>query len=121
MLADACMEQEEGGYSTQGMAICMQAEARFWDEWLNTEYRRLVAILRAADEAEAAIAPEYAVREERLRAAQRAWIAFRDAECALEYAQWGMGSMRLLSGASCLSTMTFQRVTDLIRLRENHE
>ena len=33
---------------------------------------------------------------ETLLEAQRAWIAFRDAECALDYAEWGSGSMRSL-------------------------
>jgi uncharacterized protein YecT (DUF1311 family) len=45
--------------------------------------------------------------------AQRAWIAFRDADCAQEVAVWGDGSMRTIAGAWCGLERTAQRVFEL--------
>ncbi len=46
--------------------------------------------------------PEHAIRVDQVMVAQRAWIAFRDANCAMAYGMWGSGSMRYTEGASCL-------------------
>ena len=118
LLSDACMAGEPQGQTTTGMAMCLQAELLFWDERLNAEYRATVANLRRIDESDRAYNPEYAVREERLRDAQRAWIVFRDADCAVDHALHGGGSMRSIMAPSCLARRTFDRVKDLIHLRE---
>ncbi|PID37087.1 MAG: hypothetical protein CR993_02130 [Rhodobacterales bacterium] len=114
-LASPCMEREPGGMSTHGMIGCIDAETRFWDEKLNAEYRVTMREMRELDAVEA---PGTASREDALREAQRAWIPFRDANCAFDYILWGPGSMRGIAGASCLSSMTAQRTVDLISIRE---
>jgi len=119
LLSDACIAGEPQGQTTRGMSMCLQAEYRVWDEWLNIEYRATMARLRTIDEFDRETNPEYAVRAARLRDAQRAWIVFRDADCAVDYALWGNGSLRLIAGPSCLAGRTFDRVKDLIQLREN--
>ncbi len=68
------MEGEPGGMSTMGMAGCIAAEVAWWDEKLNDEWPRVMAAARERDEADREYAPGYAVRAEKLRAAQRAWI-----------------------------------------------
>ena len=87
--AAACMEATPGGQTTVGMGGCLDRERAQWDGWLNTVYqqhhatlaaRRAEVLSHARDEAEA------------LRDMQRAWIAFRDAKCAYEAAQWGGGT-----------------------------
>jgi len=118
LLSTACMEQEPGGQTTQGMAMCIQAEWRLWDEYLNAEYAETMDLMRSLDASDRETLPEYAVRADQLRAAQRAWIAFRDADCAMRHAFWGSGSMRAITGTSCMSERTFQRVQDLIHFRE---
>lgn len=115
LLTAACMAGEADGQTTQGMALCIQAEHRYWDEALNREYQAARAELARSD---AADRPEYAHRADNLRDAQRAWIAFRDAQCALDYSLPGGGSMRLLNGASCQARRTFDRLRDLIALRD---
>jgi uncharacterized protein YecT (DUF1311 family) len=116
VLSEACMEGEPGGMSNTGMSQCLYAEAAFWDEKLNQEWARVMALVAEADTADRAIDPGYAVREDKLRAAQRAWIAFRDAQCGFDYSIHGGGSMRLLYYPSCLSDMTYARVRDLLGL-----
>ena len=115
--AAACTEGEEGGQTTIGIAGCNQAETEAWDAHLNAEYQATMAWAKAADAGEAVYFPEYAIRADKLLAAQRAWIAFRDAECGLEYAQWGSGSMRHIAGTDCRMRMTGERAAQLRAMR----
>jgi uncharacterized protein YecT (DUF1311 family) len=100
------MESPEG-MSTQGMRECMGAATEAWDKELNRVWRELMAELPAAP-------------KEQLRAAQRKWIAFRDAELqALAGAYGAMdGSMYLLMHADSVSTLTRDRVRQLDALLE---
>ncbi|MDJ1008986.1 MAG: DUF1311 domain-containing protein [Paracoccaceae bacterium] len=119
-LSDPCMETEVGGYSTTGMVFCMQAETLVWDAHLNAEYRLSMDWAGAMDAADS-LFPGFARRAEALRSAQRAWIAFRDAQCRLDYAVWGGGSMRMIAGAACEMEMTADRAIALRALREGFE
>lgn len=121
MVAEACMAGEPDGESNLGMSQCSYAEAEFWDARLNAAWRELIALVRHADAESRTYEPEFAVREDRLRAAERAWIAYRDAQCAFDYAIYGSGSMRQLMYPSCLSSMTFERVVDLISMAGDFE
>ncbi len=109
--AAVCMETEADGYTTFGMMSCTQAETQAWDDMLNREYALLRDRAEAMDDGE--FDDAYAVRVERLRDAQRAWISFRDAECALAYSEFGMGTMRQLSGSGCHLHMTAERAIEL--------
>ena len=77
-----------------------------------------MAWAKAGDADDMANFPEFANRADSLRAAQRAWIAFRDAECGLEYALWGSGSMRNIAGTDCLMHMAAERTIELRAKRE---
>jgi uncharacterized protein YecT (DUF1311 family) len=112
--ARICMEGE-GGATTIGMSACAAEEAEAWERLIDETYADLVllarrAAIRAAEEGRAA-APLEAMLEE----AQRAWLAFRDADCDQEYAIWGEGSQRQVAGAWCLLE---RNATRLIELRD---
>ncbi len=113
LMSQTCMDTQDGGHSTLGMVACLNAEADVWDKHLNAEYKQVIAAFRAIDADEAEHFPEFAKRAETLRDAQRAWIAFRDGECALAYALWGSGSMRNIAYADCRMQMTADRVFEL--------
>jgi uncharacterized protein YecT (DUF1311 family) len=98
--ARTCMQASPQGETTVGMSVCALTEAEAWDQVLNETY---AALLKTAPPESAAM----------LRAAQRAWVAFRDADCAQEVAIWGEGSMRQIAGAECTLARTAQRVTEL--------
>lgn len=115
-MAEACMSGEDGGETTLGMTMCTMAEAQAWDAYLNREYQDTLAGLQAMDRDEAAYFPEFAKRVDTLRTAQRAWIAFRDAECGLAYAMWGSGSMRNIAASACQLDMTAARTIELRNL-----
>ncbi|SFI11606.1 lysozyme inhibitor LprI family protein [Albimonas pacifica] len=107
----ACMEAP-GGQTTVGMAGCLGAETEAWDSLLNALWPRLKADAAESDAAESPQAAGLPTRADSLLAAQRAWIAFRDAECLHAYAQGGMGTIRTLYGASCQLEETAERALE---------
>ncbi|WP_179378440.1 lysozyme inhibitor LprI family protein [Jannaschia marina] len=112
--AQVCMEAEEGGYTTLGMTGCTMMEQGLWDEVLNAEWPGHRAAAQAQDEAERPYFDgQFSKADERLLAAQRAWIAFRDADCSAAGASWGSGSMRHIEYAGCSLHHTAERVLDL--------
>lgn len=113
--SDLCQGREDDGYSTVGMMFCALMERDLWDEKLNTAYQEQMTLARMIDQKSAQYSDDaYANLEDSLRDAQRAWITFRDAQCALEYARWGSGSMRNIIGADCHLTMTAERTIYLM-------
>ncbi|MGJ8603905.1 MAG: lysozyme inhibitor LprI family protein [Marivita sp.] len=116
-----CLGQASGhcqnapnGSTTVGIADCIQAETAEWDAILNEEYKATQAMNAKADAAGSSPVMD---RTEALRDAQRAWIAFRDADCAARYAIWQDGTIRTVVGANCMMTMTASRAIDLRDMR----
>ncbi len=110
--AEACMAREADGETTIGAVKCLSAETKIWDGKLNDEYKATQSFYAAMDHEDSG------QRVEALLKAQRAWIAFRDAECAMEYAAWGAGSIRSIAGADCMMSITAERTVRLAQLRE---
>jgi uncharacterized protein YecT (DUF1311 family) len=117
-LLEACQSSTADGQTTLGIVNCAGRETAAWDVLLNEEYQATRAWAEDADAVEAASAPQFGRSAEALLEAQRAWIAFRDAECGLAYALWGSGSMRTIAGANCLLSMTAERTVMLRAMRE---
>ena len=122
-VAVTCMGQAAGacqnvgqGSTTIGAVECIQAETAVWDAILNEEYRATRAQLRDEDARGFA---EGLSREITLRDAQRAWIAFRDADCTAQFAQWQDGTIRSIVAANCGLTRTAQRALELRDMRGN--
>ena len=111
--ASAACQAEPGVGTTLGIIGCHAAETEVWDGLLNQTYRDVVAAFEAHD-ASAGTTP-YS-RVEALRAAQRAWIGFRDAECTMRYAQYQDGTIRGPVQAHCMMQMTAERTFELLAL-----
>lgn len=94
---------EEANMTTVGQVMCVARETAIWDEYLNRDYAALRERLDA---------PVFAG----LRDAQRKWIAFRDANCALPHAIYEGGSMARPIAAWCLLDMTGRRANELASL-----
>jgi uncharacterized protein YecT (DUF1311 family) len=92
-----CMDKAEG--VTQNMVECIDAETKRQDARLNKAYKALVADLN----------PE---RKKQLLEAQRAWLKFRDTNCAFYYDPEG-GTIARVQAVDCLMTMTANRATEL--------
>lgn len=78
------------------MNRCASDELARADSALNHRYQHLIRGLQ----------PE---RVEPLRVAQRAWIRFRDAECAFRAARYAGGSLQPFVRATCLAGLTRER------------
>jgi uncharacterized protein YecT (DUF1311 family) len=90
--AEAC----DGG--TYQMIACLERQRNYWDKRLNAAYK-------------AALADAKTEQSRSLRAAQRAWLAFRDTNC--DYYLRGEGSIAKISAALCLRDMTEKRAVEL--------
>ncbi len=110
--AETCMAREADGDTTAGMVQCTSAETEIWDAKLNEEYKITQAFFAGIDTADGG------GRVDALLKAQRTWVDFRDAECAMEYSAWGDGSIRSIAGADCLMSRTAERTVRLLELRE---
>lgn len=103
-----------GGSTTIGISECIQAETAEWDAILNEEYKATQQVNEAADTDGLSQVMD---RSDALRDAQRAWIAFRDADCGARYAMWQDGTIRTIVAANCHLTMTAQRAIELRDMR----
>jgi len=92
-----CMDKSGG--VTMGMIDCIAAETSHQDARLNQAYK-------------AAMAAQSTERKKQLKAAQRAWIQFRDANCSF-YGDPDGGSMARVSANNCVMTSTAQRAQEL--------
>ena len=92
-----CMERSGG--VTVAMMDCLHQETEIQDLRLNKAYKLLMAQLK----------PE---RKQELKQVQRAWLAFRDANCRF-YADPDGGSIARISASDCFLRATAARVQEL--------
>ncbi|TQS74014.1 DUF1311 domain-containing protein [Rhodobacteraceae bacterium] len=85
------------------MNQCAYRDLQSADALLNTAYKEARARARAFGAENAA----------QLLGAQRAWIAFRDADCAARAEQYAGGSIQPLIHATCMTELTERRTQDL--------
>lgn len=102
----ACLAAQEGKDScpdarTQhDLNVCAAQDLVRADSVLNARYQALVGSMPS-------------VQLELLRTAQRAWIRFRDAECAYQASAFEGGSMQPMVRSSCLARLTDARAAEL--------
>jgi uncharacterized protein YecT (DUF1311 family) len=111
--ADACMLGNPQGETTMGMGFCLSQEWEWWDARLNAAYGDLMARHEAGDAEMKAEGLEVPPVAEALRAMQRAWIAYRDASCDYERAQWAGGTGGGPATAACLMRHTGVKALEL--------
>lgn len=106
LLLLSCLAQpaaaQDCGISQAEMNACAGASFSRADADLNAAYRRITVRLARDDAARRA-----------LTEAQRAWIHFRDAECAFDTVENEGGSIRPMLTASCMEGLTRRRIADL--------
>lgn len=95
---DACNQKD----NTLEIVDCIEVRTKVWDGRLNQAYKALTTMLRDPS-MKAQIAP--------LKDAQKAWIKYRDANCAFYAA--GQGTITQIETASCMRDMTQARAIEL--------
>ncbi|MBU7585439.1 MAG: lysozyme inhibitor LprI family protein [Nostoc sp. TH1S01] len=88
--------------------ICSQLSYQDADKKLNQAYKKLLAKLSKS-------------RQQKLIAAQVAWIKFRDASCEFERSQYEGGSIAPAIYSGCLEEATKQRTQQLLIAIENSD
>jgi uncharacterized protein YecT (DUF1311 family) len=84
--------------STYQMVECLKEKTAQWDKRLNLAYQK--ALEGAAN-----------AQRDQLRAAQRLWIQYRDANCL--YYGMGEGTIARLEAGECMRSMTEARAKEL--------
>ena len=109
--AEACF-LTPGADTTLGMMDCLKGELAYWDDRLNRAHDTRLAAARALD-AEFTTRTDAASQGDSLIEMQQAWIAFRDAACLYERAQWMGGSLGGPATLACHMTETARQTLRL--------
>jgi uncharacterized protein YecT (DUF1311 family) len=95
-------DQGDGEQSCDGntyqMVECLKAKTAEWDKRLNLAYQKAVQDAGSA-------------QRDQLRAAQRLWVQYRDANCL--YYGMGEGTIARLDAGECMRSMTEARAKEL--------
>ncbi len=95
--------------TTVQMTQCAAQDADAAETRLNAAYQQLVKQLTQPDTA----TDKYSEMRQKLQAAQRAWIKFRDADCEAVYQVNASGSIRGLAALGCKRAHAEQRTKEL--------
>jgi len=95
----------------EALLACHKIEYARQDRRLNDAFRALVPL--AGQNAGINANPDVASTRKSLRAAQQAWIAFRDKECAWQGERYARGPDIEMAETLCLARITAQRADEL--------
>jgi uncharacterized protein YecT (DUF1311 family) len=113
LLAAAPVTNCDHPRSQRDMTRCSVAEREAADGALDRQYGKAIAAMRLSDTSVDRIRDRRPGYEETLRAAQRAWLSFRDAECRVEGYRMRGGSAESMAVQLCLTTLTRTRTQQL--------
>lgn len=115
----ACNQERADQGIQSDLNICAHHEFLDADEALNAQWKVTAAKMRALDEDGFAPEDGRPGHFEALLAAQRAWLAYRDAHCVTE-GYWARGgSMEPMLVSFCLAGLTKDRTEQLRQLAES--
>ena len=103
---DPCADAE----STVAINECLREIYRQADAELNRVYQGALKHIDAADYMPARTRQDW---KQKLREAQRHWVAFKEADCNLLYLEWWQGSGANAAALGCLIGKTETRTTEL--------
>jgi uncharacterized protein YecT (DUF1311 family) len=113
LISDPCQEKPEG-QTTDGAVACVGREEAAWDAILNERYKaELAASKETEDDLKQMPDVESAPVVASLKEAQRAWIAYRDAECTRRYNLYQSGTYRFDVHAACQRDLTAERAINI--------
>lgn len=99
------------------LTYCAEQEWTRADEDLNDAYRAAIVLMKSID---AGLPQAERGAEANLRAAQRAWVTFRDAACAAEGYPMHGGSAEPMVIYGCRAQVSAQRAKSLWELAESY-
>ncbi|MEO0542417.1 MAG: lysozyme inhibitor LprI family protein [Pseudomonadota bacterium] len=109
---------DAGNLPQQGMNYCAYQDWQTADRALNALWPQVKSWAKVTDENTREWQPQYAIAEESLLKAQRAWIDYRDGHCESEGMKYAGGSIQPLIVNSCKADLTRKRNEELVLLLE---
>ncbi len=109
--ADTCTDSE----NQAEMNLCAQKNATAADGKLNDAYKDAIDEMKQVD---ASLPADQRGAEQALRAAQRAWITYRDQTCAAEAFEYQGGSMQPMILSDCLARVSEDRAEELTSMAQ---
>ncbi len=98
--------------ATVDLNICAEQEFERADQDLNVAYKKVLGDIRGSEQAKPHDPQSW---ENALRESQRAWVAFRDADCkGLVPMPWGGGTGATGAVLGCMTSMTKSRTEDFL-------
>jgi uncharacterized protein YecT (DUF1311 family) len=104
LVSDPCLAQSEN-QSTHGMVACIERETQVWDGLLNSEYQRLLNVVKGK-------------AKDDIIKTQRQWVALRNSDCAIPDALFEGGTMAQPMAASCIMQNTADRMLQVRAWRQ---
>lgn len=111
-ISNPCMETDEG-QTDMGMTDCLSDEESAWDALLNARYKTALSEAKDMDKRLAEDGNFETGVADALVKAQRAWIAYRDAESDRLFELNKEGTIRTVVAASCMNDLTATRAIAL--------
>lgn len=115
---------DEKTISQRQMADCADFQSKQADAHLNKVYRKALQYMtddltraRRQGDKDQASYEETAISS--LKAAERAWISYRDVQCKAAAQQFEGGTIASMIYSQCLTTLTQHRIADLKSIYEN--
>lgn len=99
----------EKAVSTPDLNHCAALEQEKVERKLNAAYQKLVQQLTQPDTE----LDDYTAMRQKLLEAQRAWIRFREADCAVQYAMHASATISTLIHIGCMQERAEQRIKEL--------
>jgi uncharacterized protein YecT (DUF1311 family) len=95
--------------TTEEIQSCNQKEFETSDARLNETYQKIVGIFQQNNDA----AKQNVKNVENLKAAQAAWLKYRETNCLAETETYAGGAMEKYAGLICKRRLTEQRIEEL--------
>jgi uncharacterized protein YecT (DUF1311 family) len=101
-------------HSTPEFNLCAEGTFQRADDKLNAAFAKAIAFIKTVDSEKPYDAASW---EQALRASQRAWVAFRDADCkGLTPMSWTGGTGTMVAVLECMTAKTNIRTKELVTI-----
>lgn len=111
---------DHGNDTTQGMIACNIRAALAWEVQMELEFAKSFAFFAEIDATNDVYSHDMR-RTTTLHESQRAWEAYRTAECRNAEARWGQGTMGEVDGSACRVGLAAERTIALMFKRISGE
>ncbi|HEX7854133.1 MAG TPA: lysozyme inhibitor LprI family protein [Sphingobium sp.] len=102
------------------MNLCARRDYEASDRLLNVQWTKAVALMKARDNDAGAQTDRRPTYSAALLTSQRAWLAFRDAQCRIEGYSMRGGSAEPMTISGCLTQLTKARIQQLKDLEQGY-